>query len=150
MREEVECYYSSNEDTDVKTNKENIVVLVQEAGRNQPVSPNIEKQTTASREGIQRIHFYNRVAVHRIPGRDLYTDDVRRSLWHNSKELTKLANRNTIEFAADGYDWRRAAEEEDMYKLPTGELIHPVWEQYWHFRPIQEEPLRNCSSGVAA
>lgn len=48
-------------------------------------------------------------------------------MWASLQEITDNARRNTIEFSSDGWDWRTATEEEDMYIHPrTGGYVHPV------------------------
>jgi hypothetical protein len=73
-----------------------------------------------------RIHFYNKVQVVYIPSRDHYPESMKTSIWSNMAEIQRNARRNTIEFAAEGWDWRRACEDEAMYLSPQGERIHPV------------------------
>lgn len=76
-----------------------------------------------------RIHFYNKVKVVYIPSRDHYPEEMKKTIWSNATEIQRNARRNTIEFAAEGWDWRRACEERAMFLSPEGERIHPV-----HFR----------------
>jgi len=73
-----------------------------------------------------RIRFYNKVSVVRIPSRDQYPESIRKSIWGSMKEISENARRNSIEFAAEGWDWRRATEDHDMYVAPNGERIHPI------------------------
>lgn len=80
-----------------------------------------------------RIHFYNKVQVVYIPSRNQYPDSMKSSIWSNMAEIKRNARRNTIEFAAEGWDWRRVCEDEAMYLSPLGERIHPV--HFRHFRP---------------
>mmetsp|Transcript_26246 Transcript_26246/g.63950 ORF Transcript_26246/g.63950 Transcript_26246/m.63950 type:complete len:145 (+) Transcript_26246:2498-2932(+) len=76
-----------------------------------------------------RIHFYNKVQVVYIPSRDHYPAAMKSTIWSNAAEIRLNARRNTIEFAAEGWDWRRCCEDEAMFLSPQGERIHPV-----HFR----------------
>ena len=92
----------------------------------------------ASPQG-RRIRFYQKVAVHSIPARHYYTDDIKQRIWCNMAELREMARRNTIEFAAEGYDWRRATEDDAMLLTPSGERIHPVWKQHCDFQPLQSK-----------
>lgn len=59
--------------------------------------------------------------------RDEYSKRVKDRLWTNAEELQQNAQRNAFEFAAEGWDWRTALEDENMYRdSVSGELIHPV------------------------
>jgi hypothetical protein len=73
-----------------------------------------------------RIRFFNKVYVVRIPSRDQYPDSIKKTIWGNLREISENARRNSIEFAAEGWDWRRAIEDDEMYVDPSGDRIHPV------------------------
>jgi hypothetical protein len=73
-----------------------------------------------------RIRFHNKVSVIRIPSREMYPESIKKNIWRTLQEISENARRNTIEFAADRWDWRRATEDEAMYVAPNGERIHPV------------------------
>jgi hypothetical protein len=66
--------------------------------------------------------------------RNEYSKRVRSRLWSTALEIHQNAARNTIEFAAEGWDWRSVAEDESMYVcVATGELVHPVhYEAHFH------------------
>ena len=52
---------------------------------------------------------------------------MKRNLWSSLSEIARSAQRNTIEFSSEGWDWRSAIEEESMYvHSKTGQYIHPV------------------------
>jgi hypothetical protein len=71
--------------------------------------------------------FNNYVDVISIPNRNEYSRRIRAKLWSTATELHLNASRNTIEFAADGWDWRTATEEDKMPICPTtGEPMHPI------------------------
>jgi hypothetical protein len=72
------------------------------------------------------IRFDNQVIVRRIPSRFQYPEAIKKSIWTPMKKIRENAHRNSIEFAADGWDWRTALEDDDMYVAPNGERIHPV------------------------
>jgi hypothetical protein len=55
-----------------------------------------------------------------------YSDRIRKELWCDRNEFMDQMNRNTIEFAAEGWDWRMVAEDEDMIVCGNGELVHPI------------------------
>jgi hypothetical protein len=73
------------------------------------------------------VSFEESVSVLAIPKHDAYSDRIKASLWTPKCERHANASRNAIEFASENWDWRRAAEDQDMLIcIETGELIHPV------------------------
>lgn len=75
----------------------------------------------------KKIMFNEEVAVCLIPKRDEYSKRIRGHLWNSPEEMAAAAHRNSIEFAAEGWDAKNCMEEENMYRcLKTNELIHPV------------------------
>eukprot|EP00531_Pseudo-nitzschia_arenysensis_P008574 CAMPEP_0116143564 /NCGR_PEP_ID=MMETSP0329-20121206/15519_1 /TAXON_ID=697910 /ORGANISM="Pseudo-nitzschia arenysensis, Strain B593" /LENGTH=249 /DNA_ID=CAMNT_0003638895 /DNA_START=72 /DNA_END=821 /DNA_ORIENTATION=+ len=73
------------------------------------------------------VRFHSKVLVMRIPSRNQYPEHMKRNLWCSLSEIARSAQRNTIEFSSEGWDWRSAVEEESMYVHPkTGQYIHPV------------------------
>ena len=73
------------------------------------------------------IRFHSKVLVMRIPSRNQYPEYMKRNLWCSLSEIARSAQRNTIEFSSEGWDWRSAVEEDSMYIHPkTGQYIHPV------------------------
>jgi hypothetical protein len=73
------------------------------------------------------VRFHSKVLVMRIPSRKQYPASIKRNLWCSLSEIAKSAQRNTIEFSSEGWDWRSAVEEEYMYIHPkTGQYVHPV------------------------
>jgi hypothetical protein len=74
----------------------------------------------------RRITFYNKVSVVHIPSRHHYPELMRKSIWGTMREISENARRNTIEFAAEGWDWRAATEDDAMYVAPNGERVHPA------------------------
>merc|ERR1712232_1518455 len=76
--------------------------------------------------GKKSLSFQETVDVVPIPMRTEYSNRVRSRLWSNALEIHENATRNTIEFAAEGWDWRQVLEDEKMYVcVATGELVHP-------------------------
>jgi hypothetical protein len=71
------------------------------------------------------VRFQPRVQVHVIPHRNEYSSRVKRTLWMPPIEIEAMVTRNAVEFASEGWDWRRAAEEEDFVFLDK-EWIHPA------------------------
>jgi hypothetical protein len=64
-------------------------------------------------------------------------------MWSNSSEIRENAERNAMEFRAEGWDWHSVLEDDDMYlNASTGELVHPVWVNNHHpegFSLIEDE-----------
>lgn len=75
----------------------------------------------------RRLTFNEEVVVCPIPKRDEYSKRIRNQLWVSPENMMLNAHRNTVEFAAEGWDWRNTMEDENMYRcVSTNELIHPV------------------------
>mmetsp|Transcript_15529 Transcript_15529/g.24139 ORF Transcript_15529/g.24139 Transcript_15529/m.24139 type:complete len:171 (-) Transcript_15529:97-609(-) len=80
-----------------------------------------------------KVAFNENVSVMMIPTRNDYSSRLRGYLWYDTSDLKKNVFRNAYEFAAEGNDWRRVVEEDDMYiSGKTGELIHPVHIQRYY------------------
>lgn len=71
------------------------------------------------------VSFHPSVKVHTIPTRTAYSDRIRGALWTHPLEMQQNAARNSLEFAAEGWDWRQVADDEDMV-VCRGERIHPI------------------------
>lgn len=75
----------------------------------------------------KRIRFKETVEVVPIPTRSEYTLEMRSNVWSSTREIQENAARNTIEFAHDGWDWRKVADEELFQECRvSGKWIHPV------------------------
>lgn len=75
----------------------------------------------------RKLSFNEDVAVCPIPMRNEYSKRIKDKLWSSPEEMMLNAHRNSVEFAAEGWDWRSAMEDENMYRsVQTNELIHPV------------------------
>lgn len=74
----------------------------------------------------RRVSLKNDVAVIPIPMRTEYSSLVKARIWSSANELTQNAARNTLEFAAEGFNWRNVADDEQMVQSPSGERIHPI------------------------
>jgi len=75
----------------------------------------------------RKLTFNEEVEVCLIPKKEEYSKRIRGFLWNSPEDLMLNARRNSVEFAAEGWDWRNAMEDENMYRcLSTNELIHPV------------------------
>lgn len=71
--------------------------------------------------------FDSIVTVHEIPKRTEYSERVKSTIWMPYQELEANAARNSIEFAAENWDWRQVYEESDMVFLQgQEEPVHPV------------------------
>ena len=95
----------------------------------QEVTPSAASDTSSvnSDKSAKRLTFQEQVKVVPIPRRDEYSDRVKERLWTSTQEIHLNAQRNTLEYQSEGWDWRTALEDENMYTCAeTGELIHPV------------------------
>mmetsp|Transcript_9334 Transcript_9334/g.13604 ORF Transcript_9334/g.13604 Transcript_9334/m.13604 type:complete len:261 (+) Transcript_9334:417-1199(+) len=67
-----------------------------------------------------------------IPELSEYSEGERMRVWGDPDEVYSNKERNKIEFAAEGWNWRNVIEEDEMIMNPkTGDKIHPV-----HLRDI--------------
>jgi hypothetical protein len=71
------------------------------------------------------VSFDTSVAVHEVPGRNAYSERVRKTIWMLEDESNESMTRNLIEYMAEGCDPERVLEEED-FVMHNGELVHPV------------------------
>jgi hypothetical protein len=75
-----------------------------------------------------RIAFEDQVEVMPIPTRHEYSNRIKSRIWSNRYELQENAERNAVEFASEGWNWRNVTEDEGMYICSvSGELVHPAW-----------------------
>lgn len=75
------------------------------------------------------VHFNHEVSVVPIPSRTSYTPYTQSRLFIGKKEMIRNARRNEREFVYEGFDWRNAVEEDQMYsslRMDAGELVHPA------------------------
>ena len=73
------------------------------------------------------VSFDAAVTVKHVPMRTEYSNRVRCHLWTDPRELRENAQRNAVEFAFEGYDWRLVTTEDEMYTdSRTGTKIHPI------------------------
>lgn len=75
----------------------------------------------------RRISFDNDIRIRPIPMRSDYHTTIQSNLWSDSLQIQREATRNAMEFASEGWDWRRVRLDHEMYLCTvTGERIHPV------------------------
>lgn len=84
--------------------------------------------TTKIKTKTTRIAFQDQVEVMPIPTRHEYSNRIKSRIWSNRYELQENAERNAVEFASEGWNWRNVTEDEGMYICSvSGELVHPAW-----------------------
>ena len=73
------------------------------------------------------VSFNDIVDVRLIPHKDMYSQRIKKNIWTESRELMENAKRNSVEFAAENWDWRQAYESNQFITHPdTGEKVHPA------------------------
>jgi len=80
----------------------------------------------SSNKASRSVSFDDSVTVRPIPRHDAYSSEEKHLLWADPYEIYENATRNSIEFAADNFDWQQASEEEDFVETETGDLVHPI------------------------
>eukprot|EP00980_Cylindrotheca_fusiformis_P005597 scaffold1184_cov132-Cylindrotheca_fusiformis.AAC.18 len=86
-----------------------------------------ESASESSSTSHRRLTFNETVTVCPIPKHQEYSNRIKDHLWNSPEEMMQNARRNSIEFAAEGWDWRNSLEDENMYRcVSTNEKIHPV------------------------
>eukprot|EP00547_Thalassionema_nitzschioides_P008772 CAMPEP_0194225972 /NCGR_PEP_ID=MMETSP0156-20130528/40832_1 /TAXON_ID=33649 /ORGANISM="Thalassionema nitzschioides, Strain L26-B" /LENGTH=201 /DNA_ID=CAMNT_0038958137 /DNA_START=75 /DNA_END=680 /DNA_ORIENTATION=+ len=93
----------------------------------EPLKDGVEPAAAAKKKKSTRIAFDDDVSVIPIPMRNEYSERIKSRIWSNRYELQENAQRNAMEFAAEGWNWRNVTEDEGMYICSaSGELVHPV------------------------
>jgi len=93
------------------------------------------------------VRFDNSVLVIPIPSRNAYSNRIKKALWRNKNELRDIVHRNRCEYLAEGWEWSKVIEDEDMYiEASTGEKIHPCWVEGEEFDVLKriESLYRDC------
>ena len=80
---------------------------------------------TGSSTTAAAVHFDSSVTVLLIPSRHDFSNRIASELWTPLDELQENAARNSLEFAAERYDWKQVVTEHDMVVVGN-ELVHPI------------------------
>jgi len=90
-------------------------------------------QNSAKIHRRRRLVFSSDVEVVPIPMRSEYSNRIKERMYSNRVELSENAQRNVVEFEAEGWDASTVLDDENQfYRCPlTGELIHPVHLAYF-------------------
>lgn len=73
------------------------------------------------------VSFDSSVHIRVILNKKMYSRRTKCSLWYTPEELDQNSRRNSFEFEAENWDWRRAVEDEQFVTCPkTGEKVHPA------------------------
>jgi hypothetical protein len=85
------------------------------------------------------VTFKESVTIRTIPHLNRYPPQMKSQIWNSTEELMRMAHRNTIEFRAEGWDWRNVVLEDEMHvNVVNGELIHPC-----HYEHISVEETKS-------
>jgi hypothetical protein len=107
----------------------------------EPLKTDSPVSSEADVKNPRKISFQDEVSVIPIPTRYEYSDRIKSRIWSNRHELQENAERNAVEFAAEGWNWRSVTEDEGMFICSTsGELVHPIHLQHL----MQEEEKRTA------
>jgi hypothetical protein len=137
-------FHSDDENEDDDCDDESIIVPDdsdeendEDGGGNNKLSRRSSNSSSASRTKSNRtkvkakptrIAFQDQVEVMPIPTRHEYSNRIKSRIWSNRFELQENAERNAVEFASEGWNWRNVTEDEGMYICSvSGELVHPAW-----------------------
>jgi hypothetical protein len=93
-----------------------------------------DKSRNNNNKNRRRLVISNDVQVVPIPMRSEYSNRIKERMYSGRVELSENAQRNVVEFEAEGWDATTVLDDEaQFYKCPlTGELIHPVHLAYFN------------------
>jgi hypothetical protein len=95
--------------------------------------------------------FDEDVLVAPIPTRYEFSNRIKAKIWSNRYELAENAERNALEFAAEGWNWRNVTEDDGMYICSTsGELVHPIHLQTSTTSTAATESSNSTAAAAAA
>lgn len=96
-------------------------------GKSEALPTNVDSESLSSPNKGAHIRFNDEVTVVTIPSHSEYSDGIKKIIWSNSEEIKQNAQRNRREFAAEGWNWKKVLEEEEMFLDKfSNEWIHPV------------------------
>lgn len=107
-----------------------------------------DNRSTKRRRIRRKVSLNHNVEIVPIPMREEYPEPIKARIWSTASELYENAVRNSIEYAAEGWNWRTAIEDENMIiDNNSGVMIHPI---HLHnlFRYDQKNP-QNITQGNA-
>lgn len=136
VRLKEELKYDSDEDAE-QPNPNSYNSYSRFFGKQQSSSNNADNnrppKNTANIPRRRRLLFSDSVKVVPIPMRSEYSNRIKERMYSGRVELSENAQRNVVEFEAEGWDATTVLDDENQfYKCPlTGELIHPVHLAYF-------------------
>ena len=83
------------------------------------ISPDILMSPIHTKRPRPRVTFQKMVEVYLIPHKNMFSNQVRRSLWNDPEDIYRNALRNSVEFAAENFDWRQAVQDENFLVSPS-------------------------------